>query len=477
MRLASKIFLTSALVIVVLAGVAALSLFAINRLVSVNRDIVTRTVPALRLTAAAREAIAPLIRLETHAVVLGDSHYTTAWTERAAQVADALERLGEYAQSRWERLYLREASAAFDRYRGIVAQERALVQMGDRPGAVRLADVEGRLQAERVEERLGALMSATHTRVITVEADAAQVEGRVWTWVLVALGSAVCVALLGAALLAHRMTRSLNVLSSAAAAVASGRFREPIPVRSRDEIGTLARSFNSMIIQLRRVEETRRDFFAAVSHELRSPLTSIRGAAELLREGVPGPLNEKQKRLTDIVSGSSGRLLRLVNQILEMSRLQAGLVEIERSTLDLAELVERAVEELHPLASEASVTLECERIGASFEYRGDVERLHQVIVNLGANAIRFTEPGGRVVARVIDAGPEFELQVEDTGVGIPADSLPHIFDAYRQAHRERGGTGLGLAIVRGIAEAHGGRVTAESREGKGSRFTVLLPRA
>jgi signal transduction histidine kinase len=468
--------LTSALVIVVLAGVAALSLRAIDRLVSANRDIVTRTIPALRLTAAAREAIEPLMRLEAHAVVIGDPHYTTAWTERAAQVADDLERLGEYAQSSTEKLYLREASTAFDGYRRVVAQERALVQMGDHRRAVRLTEVEGRVLAERVEERLGALMSATHTRVLAVEADAARVEDRMWTSVLIALGAAVGLALIGAAFLAHRMTRSLDVLSTAAAAVASGRFRESIAIKSRDEIGSLARSFNSMVGQLRRVEETRRDFFATISHELRSPLTSIRGAAELLREGIPGPLTDKQKRLADIVSVSSERLLRLVNQILEMSRLQTGLLDLERSPLDLGDLVDRAVEELHPLASEATVTLECERIGTDFAYCGDVERLHRVVVNLGANAIRFTPPGGRVVARVIDAGPEFELQVEDTGVGIPPDALPHIFDAYRQAHRERGGTGLGLAIVRGIAEAHGGRVTVESREGKGSRFTVLLPR-
>ncbi|HKC98815.1 MAG TPA: HAMP domain-containing sensor histidine kinase, partial [Methylomirabilota bacterium] len=324
MRLASKIFLTSVLVIVVLGGVAALSLRAINRLVSANRDIVTRTVPALRLTAAAREAIEPLTRLEVHAVVLGDSHYATAWTERAAQVADDLERLADYAQSAWEKVYLREASAAFDGYRSVVAQERALVQMGDHRRAVRLADVDARVLAERAEERLGALMSATHTRVLAVEADAARVEGRMWTSVLIALGTAVGLALIGAAFLAHRMTRSLGSLSTAAAAVASGKFREPIAITSRDEIGSLARSFNSMVAQLRRVEETRRDFFATVSHELRSPLTSIRGAAELLREGVPGPLTDKQKRLTDIVSVSSGRLLRLVNQILEMSRLQAG---------------------------------------------------------------------------------------------------------------------------------------------------------
>jgi signal transduction histidine kinase len=476
MRLASKIFLTSAIVIVVLAGVAGLSLRAIDRLASANREIVTRAVPALRLTAAAREAIEPLMRLEARAVIFGDPHYTSAWTERAAQLAEDLERLVGFAQSTGENLYLREASAAFDAYRRVVARERALIQMGDQRGAASLTDGEARMLGERVEERLGALMSATHTQVLSVEAETARVEGRMWTSVLVALGAAVGLALLGAAVLAHRMTRSLAELSSAAAAVAAGRFREPIVVKSRDEIGSVARSFNSMVGQLRQVEESRREFFATVSHELRSPLTSIRGAAELLREGIPGPLTDKQKRLADIVSGSSGRLLRLVNQILEMSRLQAGLVDIERRPLDLADLVDRAAEELHPLASDASVTLECERIGTSFTYYGDVERLHQVVVNLGANAIRFTQPGGRVVTRVIDAGPEFEVQVEDTGVGIPADALPHIFDAYRQAHRQRGGTGLGLAIVRGIAEAHGGRVTVESREGKGSRFTVLLPR-
>jgi signal transduction histidine kinase len=152
-------------------------------------------------------------------------------------------------------------------------------------------------------------------------------------------------------------------------------------------------------------------------------------------------------------------------------------VELERKPLDLAILVDRAAEELHPQAEEAGVALERERYGSHFAYLGDEDRLHQLVVNLGANAIRFTPRGGRVVVRVIAAGPEFELQVEDTGVGIPADALPNIFDPYRQAHRDRGGTGLGLAIVRGVASAHGGCVTAESREGKGSRFTVLLPRS
>ena len=458
MRLASKIFLTSALVILVLAGVGVLSLRAVDRLVSVNRDIATRTVPALRLAAAAREAIAPLMRLEAHAVLTGDPRHAMAWTERAVQVAEDLVRLAEYAQGSWESRHLREASAAFDRYRHVVAQGQALLGVGDRARAVRLTDADARALAEQVQESLDAL------------------KARMWTAVLVAMGAAVGLALLGAAIIAHRMTRSLGLLSSATAEVAAGAFREPIEVGTHDEIGALACSFNTMVGQLRRMEETRRDFLATVSHELRSPLTSIRGAADLLRDGIPGTLTDRQGRLMDIISTSSGRLLGLVNQILEMSRLQARRVELDRRSIDLAQLVEGAVEELHPRAAEAGVTLECERLGVHFTYCGDEDRLHQLVVNLGANAIRFTERGGRVVTRVIDAGPEFELQVEDTGVGIPADALPHIFDAYRQAHGERGGTGLGLAIVRGVAEAHGGRVTVESREGKGSRFTVLLPR-
>jgi len=475
MRLASKIFLTSALVIVVLAGVGALSLRAVASLVSVNREIAIRAVPALRLTSSAREELAPLLRLEARAVVLGDPRYASAWTDLAVKLAADLERLAGYAPGRWEALYLSEASAAFAGYRRVVAEEHELLKRGDRAGALRLTDADARALAEQVQKSLDSLMAATHTAILGAQAEAARLEALTWKGVLVALGTAVALALFGTAVVARRITRSLDLLSCATADVALGAFRAPLAVRSRDEIGALARSFNSMADQLRRLEETRQEFFAAVAHELRSPLTSIRGAADLLHDNIAGPLTDRQRRLSDIIGQSSARLLGLVNQILEMSRLQAGLVEVQRKPLDLAELVDRAFEELHPRATEAGVTLECERLGIDFMYRGDEERLHQLVVNLGANAIRFTPRGGRVVARVIDAGSEFELQVEDTGVGIPADALPHVFDAYRQAHRERGGTGLGLAIVRGVAEAHGGRVTAESHEGKGSRFTILLP--
>jgi signal transduction histidine kinase len=459
-RLASKMFLTSALVIVVLAGVGILSLRAVDRLVSVNQEITTRTLPALHLAASVRESIALLANLETQAVVLGDARYQHAWAQRAGRVAEDLEHLSAYMESPEEARRHAEAIAQFERYRA----------------AQRFVDVDARVRVEQLQESLDGLMAATQTRAVATQAEAARVEAFTRAQVLGALGAAVALALLGTAIIAHRMTRSLRRLSTAAADVAAGAFRKPLTVSSRDEIGALTRSFNAMGSQLCRVEETRQEFFASISHEFRSPLTSIRSAAELLRERVPGPLTHKQERLMDIISTSSGRLLLLVNEILEISRLHAGTMALDRQSLDLAKVVDHAVEELYPRAADAGVSLELERLGTSFPYYGDGQRLHQVVVNLGANAIRFTGSGGRVVVRVIDAGPEFELQVEDTGVGIPADALPHIFDAYRQAHRARGGTGLGLAIVRSVVDAHGGRVTVESQEGKGSRFTVLLPR-
>ncbi|OGL08400.1 MAG: hypothetical protein A3I17_00270 [Candidatus Rokubacteria bacterium RIFCSPLOWO2_02_FULL_72_37] len=477
MRLASKIFLTSALVIVVLGAVGALSLRAVDRLVDVNRDIATRAVPAMQAAVAARETVPTLVRLEARLLVLRDARYESLWDGQATRVQQELERLSDAVASEQEVLHLAEVSDAFERYGQAVREVRRLLADAQTDRAVALSEGEARAQAERMEMELDALAHATRAWVLAAQAEAAQLEARTWTGVLLALAAAVGLALLATGVVAYGMTRSLQTLSAATAAVAAGSWEAPIAVESRDEIGRLAESFNTMAGRLRRMEETKKEFFATVSHELRSPLTSIRGAVDLLRERVPGPLTANQGKLVDIVGQSADRLLRLVNQILEVSRLRAGLMPLARAPVDLDRVLTAALNELRLQADEARVRLECERVGADFTITGDVDRLHQVVVNLGANAIRFTPAGGRVVARLVDAGAEVELQVEDTGVGIPQDALPFVFDAYRQAHAGRGGTGLGLAVVQGVASAHGGRVTVESQEGKGSRFTVLLPRA
>jgi two-component system, NtrC family, sensor histidine kinase GlrK len=475
MRLASKLFLASSLVILVLVGVAVLSLRAIDRLVSANREITMRTMPALRLGDSVRDGVLALARLEARALVLDDAQYAALWDDRAARMRDELEVLREYVTRR-ESALVDEALAVLREYREVVAEERHLAARGERVAAIELAGRRGRPLLDRIGTSLDRLAAARHGALLAVQADAARLEERTWGGVIAALGAALGLALLGTAVVSHRITRSLRALAEATSAVAAGSFRDPIPIGGRDEIGDLARSFNQMAARLRRMDETKQEFFARISHELRSPLTSVREAAHLLRDGIPGALNPKQARLVGIVEQSSDRLLRLVNQLLELSRMRAGLVEVDRRPLDLARVVARALEELRPQAEEAGVTLAEERAGTDFSCLGDEDRLVEVIVNLVANGVRFTPRGGAVAVRLVDGRGHVAVHVEDTGVGIPASALATIFESYQQAHRGRGGTGLGLAIVRGVVEAHEGRVTVESAEGKGSRFTVVLPR-
>jgi signal transduction histidine kinase len=475
MRLASKIFLGFSLVIVVLAAVGVLGLRAMGRLVSVNREISSEALPALRLASGVRDTLLTMGRLEARLNVLRDPRYATLWRESAAHARADLAQLADLVHTGPEATRMAAARAAFESYHAAALAEHTRL-LAARAEAAPVDESLARRFGEQVETELEALQQATYARVLRAQAEVARLERRTWNGVIVALATAVVLALLATAVIALRITRSLRRLSVATAAVAAGSFREPIRVGGRDEVGVLARSFNAMADRLRQHDELKEEFFATLSHELRSPITSVREAAHLLADGIPGPLTSKQARLVDIVRRSTDRLLRLVNQILDASRLRAGVLPLERVPLDLDWLIDRAMEELRPQADEARVTLARERVGARFTVLGDEDRLVQVVVNLLANAVRFTPVGGRVTVRLVDAGPECEIQVEDTGVGIPTAELPHIFESYRQAHPGKGGTGLGLAIVRGLVLAHGGRVTAESQEGKGSRFTVLLPR-
>jgi signal transduction histidine kinase len=475
MRLASKIFLGFSLVIVVLAAVGVFGLRAVGRLVSVNREISSETLPALRLAGSVRDSLLTMARLEARITILRDRRYADLWRESAAHARADLIRLGDLVHGGPEATRLTAAREAFERYYNAVLEEQAELLASSGPAPV-VIDSPTRRLGEQAETEMEALQQATHARVLRAQAEVARLEERTWKGIGVALAASLVLALLTTAVIALRITRSLRRLSAATTAVAAGSFREPIPVGGRDEVGVLARSFNAMAYRLRQHDELKEEFFATLSHELRSPITSVREAAHLLADGVPGPLTPKQARMVDIIRRSTDRLLRLVNQILDVSRLRAGVLPLERVPLDLDWLVGRAIDELRPQADEARVTLARERVGSRFTVIGDEDRLVQVVVNLLANAVRFTPVGGRVTVRVVDAGPECEIQVEDTGVGIPPAELPHVFESYRQAHPGRGGTGLGLAIVRGLVQAHGGRVTAESQEGKGSRFTVLLPR-
>jgi len=463
MRLSYKVFLTTALLILALAGVATWSLLAISRLVDVNRGIVTQSVPAVRMGASLREQLGGLTHTEANASPSAPEDAQKPWNDRAARMAKDFVLLRAFLGTEEERSQHQEAMVAFTTY-------RRLSGMG--PGL----SVERRFAADRTGAHLDRMLGATYGALEDAQLEARELEARTWNTVFWALLASLAAALTTAGFVTGHLTRSLRRLSAATGQLADGVFTHPLPVRSRDEIGGLARSFNRMAERLREVDNLKEELFSHISHELRTPLTSVKEATHLLLDRVPGPLTPKQGRLVEIIAASSDRLLRLVSQVLELSRLRARVLPLERRLVDMEKVVVHALEELRPQIEEKNLALGQTTSGSDFGVQGDEDRLLRVVVNLVGNAVKFTPDGGAVTVGLTDRGGEIELLVRDTGIGIPQRELARIFDPYRQAHRGREGSGLGLAIVKGLVEAHGGRVGVESEEGQGSRFLVRLPR-
>ncbi len=298
-----------------------------------------------------------------------------------------------------------------------------------------------------------------------------------WLQFLVAGALAGALALALARWIARGMTRPLRDMAAAARRMEVGDYSVRVTTRSRDEVGQLAHAFNRMSAELENVERTRRDLVANVSHELKTPIAAIRAHLENLLDGVEEP----DPRTLEVMLAQSERLGRLVEQLLDLSRLESGEVPLQREAVPVGALAERVISEISVSRAASDVTLRADVGEGVPPLDADPERVHQVLFNLVDNAVRFTPPGGEVVIAARPVEASVEVSVRDTGVGIAEEHLPRLFERFYRVDasrsREDGGTGIGLAIARSVVEAHGGRIRAESEPGRGSVFTFDLPAA
>ena len=476
MRLASKIFAATTLVILALVGVAAWSLAAVDRLVHAHRDITDRSLPALQLEVALQEVVPRLLRLEARYLVLRDRAYGELLKERTERAVAEVGRLESLLGSEAERTAYGEAVAALGTYRQHIEQERALLGKRQPSRAMKISEGPARAAAEKFDRTLERLTDATSAEVDRAQAVARALEGRTWTMVLAALSGGLLAAIGASGLVAFRLTRSVRQLSAATKRVADGSFREPLAVQTSDEIGDLTLAFNSMAAELREIEEHKQQFFSQISHELRNPLTAIRASAQLLLRRPPESLDAKGRQWVESIDGGVDRLLGLVTRILDLNRLRAGVFPLVRQPVELDKIVARALDVLGAQAEQQEVTLETSTTGLDFTVTADEDGLTQIILNLVGNAIKFTPSGGTVRVAVTDAGTHVEMAVRDNGPGIPAADLHRIFEPYQQAHQGRKGSGLGLAIVKELVSAHDGTIVVDSEEEKGTCMTVRLPK-
>jgi two-component system phosphate regulon sensor histidine kinase PhoR len=252
------------------------------------------------------------------------------------------------------------------------------------------------------------------------------------------------------------------------------------PVRGRHDetLGTVVVAQD--ITDLRRTDLMRQEFVANVSHELRTPLASLRTLAETLLDGAAYDREAGPRFLEQIVA-EIDRLALLVNDLLDLSAIESGSAKMEMAPVSLAEVAEDVVAKFRPVADRRRITLRVEPRDGLPRAWGDRERLAQAVGNLVDNAVKYTPDGGTVTVAGEDRGDVVAVSVADTGIGIAQEHLPRIFERFYRVDRSRsralGGTGLGLSIVKHIATSHGGRVEVQSAEGRGSRFTLILPQA
>jgi two-component system sensor histidine kinase GlrK len=280
-------------------------------------------------------------------------------------------------------------------------------------------------------------------------------------------------------LITRSITRPVALLKSKTRDIAEGRFDAALRISSPPEIAELAAAFNRMCERLKEIERMKADFYSSMSHELRTPLTSIKEGTGLLLDGVGGETTDKQKKLLTILAEESNRLIGLVNSLLDLSKMEAGMLNYEFAAVNLDSLIRRAVAEITPLVEAKQISLDTAIDVPLPSARMDPERMLQVLRNLIGNAVKFTPNGGQVTVTARPVNGKLQVSVQDSGPGIPAESLTTIFEKFYQGNHKgaqsRPGTGLGLAIAKNIITSHGGEIWAESQFGQGSKFFFVLP--
>lgn len=476
MSLRLRLYLFGAFVIVVLMVPAMMSVSRLVELRQIAFDLKTRHAVAFLTIGRLETSLAELNRLQRSYVSLPGSEAREAMFQELLRAESQLDRLGVsgYADAA-------EAEAAvLDSLRAATERLDALVRRGSM--------AEARVHFERVKplhlrarSLLGELAEVVDRRSTAEAVRAEQISAGMARTTGLAYGVALFVAVLVGTLAVGGYTSLLDRLRDAMAKVTAGRFVPPdgLPYDRRDEVGDLCRSFRAMTRQLAELDRLKAEFVSVASHELKTPVSVIEGYAEMLEDGLYGPVTPQQTQTLRYIREQTEVLAERVGQLLALSRLEARGVELTRRAVDPRELVEGVRHAFGALAAQQGVEFVVqvdETTPRTVELDPDRVR-HELLGNLISNAFKFTPSGGRILLRVEGRDGQLAIGVSDTGDGIPAAQLPYVFEKYYQAGSQSGkvGTGLGLAIAREVAEAHGGSIEVESVTGEGTTFRVHLP--
>jgi two-component system sensor histidine kinase GlrK len=477
MTIFSRLFIGFAIIFLLVGAVGVYSIFRLHQLSQVTHSILNDN-RVINQSDKVTDALLSEIRYEKKFVFIKDDTLYGHFLLAKGDFEKNIDQIGDMTDSKELLNLVSKIKKTHERYQALFEREVDYLKKGE-------AYPEQNFKDEKEETVDAAMEQLKELRISAQQETYAKIEGlgaagakaRKVALVLTVLALALGIAISGS--ITRSITRPLKVLKKKTSEIAGGDFDATVELSSPPEINELAQAFNTMCGKLKEVDKMKSDFFSLMSHELRTPLTSLKEGTNLLLGGAVGGLNDKQTRILTILSEESDRMIGLVNSILDLSKMEAGMMPYNFSYGDVSRLITTAATEIEPLCQAKNIRLETD-IGPGLEKaRMDGDRILQALRNLIGNAVKYTPSGGlvRVAARMVQ--DKVEVAVADSGMGIPEEELTVIFDKFKQTSltnaKKLKGTGLGLALVKHIISAHGGNVWAESKPGKGSIFFFVLP--
>ena len=447
----------------------------LNQLNRITRTVVSVDSAAIGLTENLLEAFFSQVGFEKKYLISRDQDFYQKFREIQEYFSKDLERLGSLMDTSKKRRLFGQARKTYRRYLSLVKEESSFMTNGQDYSKAEIVDDINRKLREIIQ-------IARLDRDKKLQASS-QISSRVLKITTVTAAMVIVMGILISFFNTRSINNPIRVLQEKTKEISDGKFEEVPNISSPPEIKELVDAFNLMCERLKELDKMKADFISHVSHELRTPLTSIKGASSMLLEGIFLSIPEKQNKLLTIIEEECERLIESVNSILDLSCMEAKMMDYYFGECRLTPVIQETVLRFAPIALTSNIDLEVKLPPDLSPVKIDEQRIRQVIENLLGNALKFTSEGGRVI---ISAAPKrngkayVEVAVSDTGCGIAKGDLKKIFDKFKRTDAGRkaaGGSGLGLSIAKHIIAAHGGEIWVESEPGKGSTFFFTLPAA
>jgi two-component system, NtrC family, sensor histidine kinase GlrK len=476
-----RIILTSLVIIVVMAGVNLYALFQLRQLTALSANMVTLHYPAIESAKHLLTVLYTQLNSEKKYLVVRDATFLQHLDEEVEEFHRGLQAL-ETQELTPIGIQLLNDVNRMQQERLTMLHEK--LERKASSSALTSGNYEGRRDAlmDRISATLQQFIDIHETGISVgvsrSRESSAQAEAVTEQLVLLALVFGITLA----GFASYTILRPLRQLQNHIKQIGQGNFRTSLNIRAPSELRDLVDAVNRMGTKLQELDDMKEEFLAHVSHELRTPMASIQEGTHLLLDEIPGPLSQEQRTTLRIMADSSRRLITLISTILDLSKMNAGMMEYRIVLTDIKRVADMSVNKVQLLADAKHVQLILEASAQRVWVKADVFRIEQVLDNLLSNALKFSSEGGivKVVMKPEPSSGTLEVSVTDGGPGIVAEDLPYIFERFYQgrtkAKQAAPGSGLGLALAKNVVEAHGGRIWIESEPRKGTtvRFTLLL---